>query len=381
MAQQMTTSHGFPVDDNQNSMSAGEYGPLLLQDHHLIDKLAKFDRERIPERMAHAKGSGAHGVFVVTNDITKYCKAKLFEKVGKETPVLARFSTSIGEVGSADTERDPRGLGLKFYTEEGNYDFAGNSLPAFWIRDPMKFPDLVHSRKKDPRTGLKNANYLWDFVSLTPESTHLNVMNFSDRGTPDGYRHLHYYGTHAFRWENKEGEVHWVKIHIRTLAGIKNFTKEEAKALFSDYDYATRDLVKHIDAGKTAEWEFCIQAIPEKDAPHYKFNILDPTKVVSQKDYPLIKVGKVILNRNVSNHFAESDQAAFNPGNLVPGMSPSNDRILQGRLFSYPDSQRHRLGANFEMIPVNCPYRAKVFNGQRDGPMNVTSNHGNDYSY
>lgn len=200
MAQQMTTSHGFPVDDNQNSMSAGEYGPLLLQDHHLIDKLAKFDRERIPERMAHAKGSGAHGVFVVTNDITKYCKAKLFEKVGKETPVLARFSTSVGEVGSADTERDPRGLGLKFYTEEGNYDFAGNSLPAFWIRDPMKFPDLVHSRKKDPRTGLKNANYLWDFVSLNPESTHLNVMNFSDRGTPDGYRHLHYYGTHAFRW-------------------------------------------------------------------------------------------------------------------------------------------------------------------------------------
>jgi catalase len=238
----------------------------------------------------------------------------------------------------------------------------------------MKFSDLAHSRKKDPRTNLKNPNYLWDFVSLNYDMCHLNVMNFSDRGTPDGYRYMHEYGTHSFRWENKEGEVFWVKIHIRTLSGIKNHTLQQAKELLKDPDYAQRDLVSHIDSGKTADFELNIQAVPEKDALNYRWNMLDPTKVVSQKDYPLIKVGKIILNRMPKNFFAETEQVAFSPGNFVPGMGPSTDRILQARLFSYPDTHRHRLGANFEMIPVNCPYRAKVANNIRDGPMNVTAN-------
>lgn len=264
-------------------------------------------------------------------------------------------------------------MGLKFYTEEGNWDFVGNSTPVFWVKDPVKFVDLTHSRKKDPRTNLKNANYLWDFISHHWDSCHQNVINFSDRGTPDGYRHMHEYGTHAFRWENKQGDIHWIKIHIRTLSGIKNFTGPKAAELLRDPDYAQRDLVEHLDAGKTAEWELNIQAIPEADVPKYKWNLLDPTKVVSQKDYPLIKVGKIILNRNVKNYFAETEQAAFSPGNFVPGMSPTTDRILQARLFSYPDTHRYRLGPNFEQIPINCPYRSKVFNGIRDGFMNVNT--------
>ena len=252
----------------------------------------------------------------------------------------------------------------------------GNSTPVFWVRDSIKFVDLVHSRKKDPRTNLKNPNYLWDFIANSWESTHQNVINFSDRGTPVGFRHMHEYGTHAFRWENKDGDVYWVKIHIRTLSGIKNFTDSEAKAHFKDPDFAFRDLVRHIDEGKTAEWELCFQAVPEAKVPNYKWNILDPTKVVSQQDYPLIKVGKIVLNRNSENYFADSEQSAFSPGNFIPGMGPTPDRILQGRLFSYPDAHRHRLGPNFEQISINCPFRVKVANGIRDGNMTVNGNQG-----
>lgn len=253
---------------------------------------------------------------------------------------------------------------------------TGNNTPVFFIRDPIKFPDFIHSQKKDPRTNLKNATAAWDFWGLSPESTHQVTILMSDRGTPDGYRHMNGYSSHTFRWVNKEGEAFWVKLHFKTLSGIKNFTAKQAADLFNDPDYATRDLVNHFDAGKTAEWQLSIQAIPEKDAFNYKWNIFDVTKVVPHADYPLIPIGKLVLNRTVDNYFAETEQSAFSPGHLVPGMEPSVDKMLQGRLFSYPDTHRHRLGANYEQIPINCPYRAKVVNGQRDGPMRVDKNGG-----
>ena len=365
----MTTSNGAPVDDNLNSLTAGPDGPILLQDFHLIDKLAHFDRERIPERVVHAKGAGAHGYFEVTDDITKYCKAKLFEKVGKQCPIFIRFSTVGGEKGSADTERDPRGFAVKFYTEEGNWDMVGNNTPVFFIRDPSKFPDFIHTQKRNPQNNLKDADMFWDFLSLTPESCHQVTILFSDRGTPDGYRHMHGYSSHTLKFVNKNGEVYFVKIHIRNESGVKNLSPSDADKLKSeDPDYATRDLFNHIQNGNTAEWTFYIQAMPEKEAETYQWNILDITKVWSHKDYPLIKVGKIVLNRNPQNYFAEVEQSAFSPSHMVPGIEPSLDKMLQGRLFSYPDTHRHRLGANYQQLPINCPYRTKVANHQRDGP-------------
>jgi catalase len=377
----LTTSTGSPVDDNLNSLTAGPDGPILLQDFHLIDKLAHFDRERIPERVVHAKGAGAHGVFEVTDDVTKYCKAKFLDTIGKKTPVFIRFSTVGGEKGSADTERDPRGFAVKFYTEEGVWDMVGNNTPVFFIRDPSKFPDFIHTQKRNPQTNLKCPDMFWDFLSLTPESCHQVTILFSDRGTPDGYRHMHGYSSHTLKFVNKNGEVYFVKIHIRTEDGIKNLPAGEADKLKSeDPDYATRDLFNHIASGKTADWTFYFQAMPEKDAENYAWNILDITKVWSHKDYPLIKVGTIKLNRNPDNYFAETEQSAFSPSHMVPGIEPSLDKMLQGRLFSYPDTHRHRLGANYLQLPINCPYSTKVANHQRDGPATF-NNQGSALNY
>jgi catalase len=303
MSKTLTTSNGRPVDDNQNSMTAGEYGPVTLDDIHLIDKLAHFDRERIPERAVHAKGAGAHGYFKATHDVSKYTKAKLFSEIGKTTPVFLRFSTVGGEKGSADTARDPRGYSVKFYTEEGNWDMVGNNTPVFFIRDAMKFPDFIHTQKRDPRTNLPYGVAAWDFWGLTPESTHQVTILMSDRGTPDGYRHMNGYSSHTFRWTNKNGESFWVKLHFKTKSGIKNFTMDEAIQRFAEPDYATRDLVETFDQGKTAEWDLFIQAIPEMDGFKYKWNIFDVTKVVPHGDYPLIPVGTLVLNKNVTNYF------------------------------------------------------------------------------
>lgn len=290
-----------------------------------------------------------------------------------------RFSTVGGEKGSADTARDPRGYAIKFYTEEGNWDMVGNNTPVFFIRDAIKFPDFIHTQKRDPRTNLPYGVAAWDFWSLSPESTHQVTILMSDRGTPDGYRHMNGYSSHTFRWTNKNGESYWVKLHFKTKSGIKNFTWDEATQRFSDPDYATRDLVEHIDQGKTAEWDLYIQAIPEMDGFKYRWNIFDVTKVVPHGDYPLIPVGTLVLNKNVTNYFQETEQSAFSPSNLVPGMAPSFDKMLQGRLFSYPDTHRHRLGGNYEQIPINCPYRAKIHNGHRDGFMRVDGNGGNSF--
>lgn len=378
----MTTSNGAPVDDNQNSLTAGEYGPILLSDFAFVDKISSFDRERIPERVVHAKGAGAHGYFEVTQDVTQWTKAKFLNSVGKRTPIFTRFSTVGGEKGSADTERDPRGFAVKFYTEEGNYDLVGNNTPIFFIRDPQKFPDFIHTQKRNPQTNCKDPNMFWDFLSLTPESVHQVSFLFSDRGTPDGYRHMHGFGSHTFKWVNEKGQGFWIKYHFRTDAGVKNFTAQQAdEHKKTDADYATRDLFDHIASGKSATWTLSVQVMPEADAAKYKWNVFDVTKVWPHGDYPLKEVGKMVLNRNPENYFAEVEQSAFAPVHMVPGIEPSMDKMLQGRLFSYADTHRHRLGGNYQQIPINCPYRTKVVNGQRDGVFQVNGNQGNARNY
>jgi len=373
----LTTSWGAPVDNNQNSLTAGPRGPILLQDLHLIDKLAKFDRERIPERVVHAKGAGAHGYLEVTHDVTKFTKAKFLNAVGKRTPLFLRFSTVAGELGAADTARDPRGFAIKFYTEEGNYDMVGNNTPVFFIKDPIKFPDFIHSQKRNPQTHLSDPEAVWDFWAHSPEALHQITILFSDRGTPDGYRHMNGYSSHTYKWVNEKGEVHYVKYHFKTDQGIKNFTAQQADALKSkDLDYATRDLFDNIAKGNFPSWTWYVQLIPEKAGEAYKYDIFDVTKVVPHADYPLIPVGKLVLNKNPENYFAETEQSAFAPTHLVPGIEPSVDKMLQGRLFSYPDTHRHRLGANYDQIPINCPYRARVAHYQRDGPATVNGNFG-----
>lgn len=378
----LTTSFGAPVDDNQNSLTVGRFGPILLQDSHLIDKLAHFDRERIPERVVHAKGAGAHGYFEVTHDITKFSKAKVFGKVGKRTPVFVRFSTVGGEKGSADAARDPRGFAVKHYTEEGVWDMVGNNTPIFFIRDPIKFPDFIHTQKRNPQTNLGDANAFWDFASLVPESVHQFSFLFSDRGTPANYRQMNGYSSHTFKLVNSAGEGFWVKFHYKPEAGVKNFTGAEAAEMCSkDPDNATRDLFEHIASGKQAAWSVFVQVMPLEQAKTYKWNIFDVTKVWPHSDFPLIPVGKLVLNRNPENYFAETEQSAFSPSHLVPGIEPSLDRMLQARLFSYPDTHRHRLGANYLQIPINCPYNSKVANHQRDGPMAVNGNGGSAPNY
>ena len=377
----LTTSNGAPVEDNQNSMSAGPRGPLLLQDFHLIDKLAHFDRERIPERVVHAKGAGAHGFFEVTDDVSKFTRAKFLQGIGKRTPVFLRFSTVAGERGSNDCDRDPRGFAIKFYTEEGNYDMVGNNTPVFFIKDPIKFPDFLHSQKRHPATNCKDPNMAWDFWSFSPEALHQVTILMSDRGTPYGYRHMNGYSSHTFKWVNEKGEAFLVKYHFKTDSGIKNFTGPEAAEMGKkNPDFATSDLYNHIAQGGSSSWTWYVQVMPFADADNYRFDVYDITKVWPHSDYPLIKVGKLTLNRNPENYHAETEQSAFSPSHLVPGIEPSNDKMLQGRLFSYPDTHRHRLGPNYEQLPINCPYRSRAANYQRDGfPMTYSHKNGPNY--
>jgi catalase len=372
----LTTASGAPVADNQNSRSAGPRGPLLLDDFHLVEKLAHFNRENIPERRVHAKGSGAFGTFTVTRDITEHTSAKLFSEVGKTTPILLRFSTVGGERGSADTARDPRGFALKFYTEEGNWDIVGNNTPVFFIRDPMKFPDFIHTQKRLPQSNLKSAQMMWDFWSHSPESLHQVTILFSDRGIPDGYRHMHGFGSHTYSLVNAQGQRVWVKWHYKTQQGIKNLAPDEAERLAgSDPDYAQRDLFEAIERGEYPRWTVCIQVMTEDQASQHPENPFDVTKVWSQKQFPLIEVGTLELNRNPQNYFAEVEQAAFGPSNMIPGVGLSPDRMLQGRVFAYADAHRYRIGTNFQQLPVNAAV-SPVNNYQRDGAMRFGGNGG-----
>jgi len=378
----MTTDAGRPVGDNQNSLTVGPRGPVVFEDFLLFEKMAHFNRERIPERVVHAKGSGAHGHFACTNaEITNYTTAKLFSAVGKKTPTFIRFSTVGGEKGSADTARDPRGFALKFYTEEGNWDMTGNNTPVFFIRDPLKFGDFIHTQKRDPQTNLKSPTMMWDFWSLSPESLHQVTILFSDRGTPDGYRHMNGYSSHTFSLINAKNELFYVKWHFKTKQGIKNFFREQAGALEgTDPDYSQRDLFNAIAKGDFPKWRVCLQIMPEKDAETYRINPFDLTKVWPHKDYPLLEVGELELNRNPENYFAEVEQAAFEPRNIVPGMGFSPDKMLQARLISYPDAHRYRLGVNYDSLPVNkpqCPYH--TYN--KDGAMRFDGNGGSAVNY
>ncbi|MBL0243761.1 MAG: catalase [Rhodoferax sp.] len=377
----LTTTGGAPVVDNQNVLTAGPRGPQLLQDVWFLEKLAHFDREVIPERRMHAKGSGAYGTFTVTHDITQYTRAKLFSQIGKKTELFSRMSTVAGERGAADAERDIRGFALKFYTEEGNWDLVGNNTPVFFLRDPLKFPDLNHAVKRDPRTNLRSAKNNWDFWTLLPEALHQITIVMSDRGIPASYRHMHGFGSHTFSFINAQNERHWVKFHWRTQQGIKNMTDAEAAAAVAD-DREThqRDLYNAIERGDFPKWTLFVQVMPEKDAEKVPYHPFDLSKVWPHADYPLIEVGEIEFNRNPENYFAEVEQAAFNPGAVVPGISFSPDKMLQGRLFSYGDAQRYRLGVNHAHIPVNSP-RCPVHSYHRDGAMRVDGNFGSTLGY
>jgi len=378
----LTTSFGKPVGDDQNSLTVGSPGYTLMSDVHLAEKLAHFNRERIPERVVHAKGAGAHGYFEVTHDVTKYTCAKFLSKVGMKTDVFARFSTVGGEKGSADAERDPRGFAVKFYTEEGNYDMTGNNTPVFFIRDPLKFPDFIHTQKRNPATNAPDPDMFWDFLSLTPESLHQVTILFSDRGTPAGFRNMNGYSSHTFKWYNAKGEVYWVQYHFKTEQGIQNLTREEATRLAGeDPNHATNDLYAAIEKGKFPAWRVCVQIMPAKDAAKYRWNICDITKVWPHKDYPLIEIGRMTLNRNPANYFAEVEQSAFNPGSFVPGIGSSPDKMLQARVISYHDAHLYRLGPNYQLLPINAPKACKAANYQRDGYMRLDENGGGGPNY
>jgi len=377
----LTTNAGAPVPDNQNSLTAGPRGPMLLQDVWFLEKLAHFDREVIPERRMHAKGSGAYGTFTVTHDITHLTKARIFSEVGKKTDLFVRFSTVAGERGAADAERDIRGFAMKFYTEEGNWDLVGNNTPVFFLRDPLKFPDLNHAVKRDPRTNLRSARNNWDFWTSLPEALHQITITMSDRGIPLSYRHMHGFGSHTFSMINAANERVWVKFHLKTEQGIKNLTDAEAEAVIGKCrESHQRDLYESIERGDFPRWTLRIQVMTDEQAQNCPFNPFDLTKVWSHSDYPLQDVGVMELNRNPENYFAEVEQAAFNPANVVPGIGFSPDKMLQGRLFSYGDAQRYRLGVNHHLIPVNaarCPFHSY----HRDGAMRVDGNHGSTLGY
>ncbi len=377
----LTTASGRPFAENENSLSVGARGPLLLQDYILHEKMAHFNRERIPERVVHAKGSGAFGTFTVTNDITKYTKAKLFSEIGKQTRVFLRFSTVGGEKGSADSERDPRGFALKFYNEDGNWDLVGNNTPVFFIKDPKKFGDFIHTQKRDPYTNCKSPAMMWDYWSLNPESLHQVLILMSDRGTPFGYRHMNGYGSHTFSFINDNHERFWVKFHFKTGQGIKNFVDAEAAAMKSqNMDHSQQDLLDSIDNGDFPKWNVKVQIMPETEAVNYKINPFDLTKVWPHADYPLIDIGVLELNENPENYFQDVEQSAFAPAHIVDGIGYSPDKMLQGRLLSYPDAHRYRLGGNYEQIPVNkCPFM--INNHQRDGKMRVDGNGGKSPNY
>ncbi len=377
----LTTSAGAPVSNNNNVSTAGKRGPMLLENVWFLEKLAHFDREVIPERRMHAKGSGAYGTFTVTHDITKFTKASIFSKIGKKTDLFLRFSTVAGERGAADAERDIRGFAVKFYTDEGNWDLVGNNTPVFFLRDPLKFPDLNHVVKRDPKTHMHNPGNNWDFWTLLPEALHQVTVVMSDRGIPASYRHMHGFGSHTFSFINEKNERFWVKFHFRTEQGIKNLTDEEAaKIIGMDRDSHHRDLFESIEKKDFPRWTLMVQVMPEADAAKLPYHPFDLTKVWYHADVPMYEVGVLELNKNPENYFAEVEQAAFNPTNVVPGIGFSPDKMLQGRLFSYGDAQRYRLGVNHNLIPVNAP-RCPVHSYHRDGQMRVDGNYGATLPY
>lgn len=379
----LTTLFGAPVGDRENSMTAGPRGPMVMQDPYFLEQMGHFDREVIPERRMHAKGSGAYGTFTVTHDITKYTKAKIFSEVGKQTEMFARFSTVAGERGAADAERDIRGFALKFYTEEGNWDLVGNNTPVFFFRDPKLFASLNHVVKRDPRTNMHNAESNWDFWTLLPEALHQVTILMTDRGIPKGYRNMHGFGSHTYSMVNADNERVWVKFHFRTEQGIENLTAEEAEEVIAkDRESSQRDLYNAIEEGNFPKWKLYIQVMTEEQAKNHYHNPFDLTKVWYKDEFPLIPVGEFELNRNPENYFAEVEQAAFAPTNIVPGIGFSPDKMLQGRLFSYGDTQRYRLGANHHQIPVNSPKAASnVCPFSRDGAMRVDGNLGGHTNY
>jgi catalase len=377
----LTTAHGNPIGDNQNSLTAGARGPLLMQDYQLLEKMATFNRERVPERVVHAKGSGAYGTLTITNGITRYTKASPFSAVGKQTPMLIRFSTVAGEHGAADAERDVRGVAMKFYTEEGNWDMVGNNTPVFFVRDPYKFGDFIHTQKRDPRNNMRSPNAMWDFWSLSPESLHQVTILFSDRGLPQGYRFVDAFGSHTYSFINADNERFWVKFHFKTMQGIRNWTNAEAAAIVGqDRESSQRDLFNAIEQGDYPRWRFYVQVMPEMDAESYPINPFDLTKVWPHADYPLIEVGVIELNRNPENYFAEIEQAAFEPSNIIPGIGFSPDKMLQARIMSYADAHRYRMGVNYAAIPVNKP-QSPVHTYHRDGQMRFDGNSGGAVNY
>jgi len=371
---QLTTAAGIPVGDNQNSLTAGPHGPLLVQDWQLFEKHGHFNRERIPERVVHAKGSAAYGTLTVTHDITRYSKAAVFAGIGSKTECFLRFSTVAGERGAADAERDVRGFAVRFYTSEGNWDVVGNNTPVFFIRDPYKFPDFIHTQKRDPQSNLRNPTAMWDFWSLSPESLHQVTILFSDRGLPRNYRQIHGFGSHTYSLIDAAGVRHWVKFHFKSMQGIANLTPAEAAALVgNDRESHQRDLFEAIARGDYPKWRVCLQVMPEADADKTPYDPFDLTKVWPHRDYPLIDVGVMELNRNPENYFAEVEQAAFSPANVPPGIGQSPDKVLQFRIFSYADAHRYRLGVNHESLPVNRP-RCPVHGYYRDGTLRFDGN-------
>lgn len=367
----MTTTAGNPIADNQNSLSAGAKGPLLLQDYQLLEKLAHQNRERVPERAVHANGSAAFGTLSITNDISKYTKAKVLQKYAT-TKLLLRFSTVAGERGAADAERDVRGFALKFYTTDGNWDLVGNNTPVFFVRDPQKFPDFIHTQKRDPRSNLRSNTAAWDFWSLSPESLHQVTILMSDRGLPKGYRHINGYGSHTYSLINEQNERFWVKFHFKTKQGIQNYTNREAEAVVAkDRESSQRDLYEAIERGDYPKWDFQIQIMSDEEAKNCPFNPFDLTKVWPHADYPLIEVGEMELNKNPDNYFMQVEQSAFSPSNIVPGISWSPDKMLQARIFSYADAHRYRIGTHYEMLPVNKPI-VDVNTYHMDGSMNFS---------
>jgi len=377
----LTTASGRPYSEFENSMTVGNRGPVLLQDYFLHEDMAHFNRERIPERVVHAKGTGAFGIFTVTHDISQYTKAKIFSEIGKQTKMFARFSIVGGEKGGADSERDPRGFALKFYTEDGNWDLVGNNTPVFFIKDPKKFSHFIHTQKRDPMTNCKSPTMMWDFYSLNPETLHQVLILMSDRGTPFSYRNMDGFGSHTFSLIDKNNNRVWVKFHFKTVQGIKNFTEKEANEMKGiDLDQAQRDMVDAIARKDFPKWAMKIQVMTDAQARTFKWNPFDLTKVWLHKDFPLMDVGIMELNEIPENYFRDVEQSAFAPAHVVDGIGYSPDKVLQGRLLSYPDAQRYRLGANYEQIPVNqCPYM--VANYQRDGLMQVGENGGASPNY
>ncbi len=378
----ITTTGGNPVSDNQNSLTAGERGPVLMQDYQLMEKLAHQNRERIPERVVHAKGWGAYGTFTVTHDITKYTKAKIFSEVGKQTSLISRFSTVAGESGAADAERDVRGFSVKFYTEEGNWDMVGNNTPVFFIRDPYKFPDFIHTQKRHPKTNLRNSTAVWDYWSQSPEALHQITILMSDRGIPISPMHMNGYGSHTFSFINDDNERFWVKFHFKTQQGHKFYTNEEAAEVIGKSRESYQEALFYaIEKGEFPEWKLKVQIMPEEDAEKTSYNPFDLTKVWPHNEYPLIDVGVMQLNRNPDNYFTDIEMAAYSPSNIVPGIGFSPDKVLQARLFAYGDAHRYRLGTHYEALPVNAP-KCPVNHYHKDGSMRFFRNdRGNPDAY